>query len=102
MIYFLTVLFVAYFGYTLNFAIKFNRTNTGLSNNQWLLHNFFIWIFPSFWIMIIKKMTNPTQYSDKAKKAKLDSEFYESGIGIDGHGDGNHDHCDGGPWRRWG
>src|SRR5882757_1056693 len=92
MIYFLIIVFVVYFIYTLNFAIKLNRTNTVFSDNQKLLHNFFIWIVPFFWIMIIKTMTQSTPGSDKFKKTSLDSGFHENGIGIYGHDDGHHHH----------
>ena len=88
-------MFAVYFIYTLNFAIKFNRTNTAFSGNQKLVHNFLIWIIPFFWIMIVKTMTKPTPGSDKFKKTKLDSGFHESGIGIFGNDDGHH-HNDGG------
>ena len=96
MIYFFTIVFAVYFIYTLNFAIKFNRTNTPFSDNQKLLHNFFIWIIPIFWIMIVKTMIRATPGSYKFKKMKQDSGFYESGIGIYGHDDGHHYHSDGG------
>ena len=96
MIYILTIVFAVYFICTLNFAIKFNKTNTVFSDNQKLLHNFFIWIIPFFWIMIAKAMAKPTPGLDKFKRTKLDSGFHESGIGIYGHDDEHHHHGDGG------
>lgn len=95
MIYFLTILLTVYVIYTFNFAIQFNKTNTSFNENQKLLHNFLIWIIPFFWIMILKTIIKPTSGSDKFKKNKPDAAFYESGIGIWGHGEG-HDHSDGG------
>ena len=98
MIYFLGIVFVIYFIYTLNFAIKFNRMNTIFSDNQKLIHNFLIWIIPFFWIMVIKTTLKPTPGSSKFKKSKQDAGFYESGIGIWGHesehnnGDSGHGH----------
>lgn len=96
MIYFLSILFVLYFAYTLNFAIRFNKTNAGLSANQKLLHHFLIWIIPFFWIAIVKTMITPIPGSGKDKKTRSDAGFYESGIGIWGHDDGNHFHVDDG------
>jgi hypothetical protein len=91
--YFLTIVFMIYMIYTLNFAIKVNRTNMVFNTNQRLLHNFLIWMIPFFWIMIIKAMVKPMPGSGKFKKAKPDGGFYESGIGVFGHNDG-HDHTD--------
>jgi hypothetical protein len=91
MIQLVTIVFAIYFIYTLNFAIKFNRTNTTLfSGNQKLLHNIFIWIIPFFWTMIIKTIAKPTPGSDKFKKGKLDSGFYDSNNETYGHEDGHH------------
>lgn len=95
MIHFLIIVFAVYFIYTLNFAIQFNRTDTLFSSNQKLLHNIFIWIIPFFWIMIIKTIAKPTHGSDKSKKEKRDSGFYDSDIEIYGHDDRHH-HSDGG------
>ncbi len=94
MIYFLIVVIVIYLIYTLNFAIKFNKTNTVFNNNQILLHNLLIWIIPFFWIMIVKSMIAPTPGSHKFKKSKEDSGFHESGFGIFGHEDRNNFHED--------
>ena len=94
MIYFWTFAFVIYIIYTLNFAIKFNRSNAIFNDNQMLLHNFLIWIIPFFWIMIIKAMIKPMPGSAKFKKTKPEPGFYESGIGILGHDDGHNHHTD--------
>lgn len=96
MIYFLTIVFVIYAIYTLNFALKFNRTNTIFNDNQMLMHNFLIWIIPFFWIMILKAMIKPTSGSSKFKKTKPGAGFHESGIGIWGHDDGHNHHGDDG------
>ena len=90
MTYFLVIVLVIYFIYTLNFAIKFNRTNTIFDDKQRLLHNFLIWMIPFFWIMIITAMTKPTPGSAKFKRTKPGGGFYESGIGILGHDENNH------------
>ena len=98
MVYFLVVVFVIYFIYTLNFAIKFNEARLPLSSSQKLMHNFLIWMIPFFWIMILKGMLEPTPGSAKYKKSKPHGNLYESGIGIFGddehhhhhHGDGGH------------
>lgn len=90
MIYFLGIVFAIYVIYTLNFAIKFNRTNTIFNKNQKLIHNVLIWAIPFFWIMIVKTMLNPTPSSAKSKKTKPNPDFYESEIGIWGHDSGHH------------
>jgi magnesium-transporting ATPase (P-type) len=93
--YILAIVFVIYVIYTLNFSIKFNRTNTIFNNNQLLLHNLLIWIIPFFWIVIIKAMIKPTPGSSKFKKTKAKAGFYdESGIGTWGHDDGHIHHSD--------
>ncbi len=45
--------------------------------------------------MIIKTIAKPTHGSDKSKKEKRDSGFYDSDIEIYGHDDRHH-HSDGG------
>ena len=82
---------VVYFLYTLNFAIKFNRSENALNENQKLLHNVFIWLIPFLWITILKTLIQPTPGSDKFKKTKSDGVFYESGIGIFGHSELHND-----------
>jgi hypothetical protein len=78
MVYFLTVGFIIYVIYTLNFAIKFNKTSAIFNNNQKLIHNILIWTIPFFWIMIIKAMMKPTPGSDKFKKTKPEADFKEN------------------------
>jgi magnesium-transporting ATPase (P-type) len=92
MIYFFGILFAIYVIYTLNFAIKFNSTNTVFNDNQILIHNVLIWVIPFFWIMIVKTMINPIPGPDKFKKTKQNPRFYESEIGIWGHS--GHHHTD--------
>ena len=54
-----------YFVYTFLFALKFNRADTYYSKKQKLMHNIIIWIFPFFWIILLKFMS--TASSDKYK-----------------------------------
>ena len=96
MIYFLGLIFVVYLIFTLNFALKFNRAVTHLSDNQLLLHNILIWLIPFFWIIILETILPPTPGSSKSKKTKSTRGFYESGVGIWGHDDGHDHHVDGG------
>ena len=78
MIYLLITVLAIYLVYTLNFAIKFNRTSPIFNDNQKLIHMFLIWIIPFFWIMIIKTMMKPTPGSDKFKKTKPEADFKEN------------------------
>jgi hypothetical protein len=96
MAYFLTIVFVFYVAFTLNFAIQFNKTDVYFTENQKIVHNVLIWLIPFFWILIIKSFTKPTPGSSKSKKAKPDAGFYESGIGIWGHNEVHHNNEDGG------
>jgi hypothetical protein len=96
MIYFLALIFAVYLIFTLNFAIKFNKTVTHLSDNQRLLHNILIWLKPFFWVIILDVILPPTPGSRKSKKTKSSGGFYESGIGIWGHHEGHDVHGDGG------
>lgn len=90
MIYFLILVFTYYFFFTLNFAIKFNKTDTTLNNNQKLLHNILIWVIPFFWIIILNAIVTPVLGPGKSK-TKSKAEFYDSDIGI-WYGDGGHHH----------
>ena len=94
--YFLGIVFVTYFIYTLNFAIKFNQTQTTFNSSQKLMHNFLIWMIPFFWIIILNGMMEPTPGSAKYKKSKSGGGFYESGIGIFGPDEEHHHHGDDG------
>ncbi len=96
MVFFAFMLFVIYLVYTLHFAIQFNKTDTYFSNNQTIVHNILIWLIPFFWIIILKTLIRPTPGSSKFKKRKSDAGFYESGIGIWGHGDADVHDGDGG------
>lgn len=87
MVFFIIMIFLIYLAYTLNFAIKFNKTDTYFTNNQMVFHNILIWLIPFFWIMILKTVTQPLPGSSKFKKKKGNSGLYESGIGIWGHDD---------------
>jgi hypothetical protein len=78
MIYVLITVFAIYLTYTLNFTIKFNRTNTIFNDSQKLIHNFLFWIIPFFWIMIIKTVMKPTPGSDKFDKTKPEADFKEN------------------------
>ena len=69
-------LFLFYFGYTLFFAIKFNRTNATFTKAQRLTHNVLIWVIPVFWILVLKSIIRPLP----TKKLKS-NDFYESEIG---------------------
>jgi hypothetical protein len=84
MIYFLGLIFVVYLIFTLNFAIKLNKSVTHLTDNQLLLHNILIWVIPFFWVIILGAILPPTPRSSKFKKTKTKSNsgFYERGIGI--------------------
>ncbi len=93
---FIAVIFLIYFFYTLNFAIKFSKTGTYFTNNQIIFHNILIWLIPFFWMMILKTLTKPTHGSSKFKKSKSKGGFYESGIGIWGDGNANFHDGDGG------
>jgi len=95
MIYFLGLIFVIYLIFTLNFAIKLNKSVTHLTDNQLLLHNILIWVIPFFWVIVLGSILPPTPGSSKSKKGRSNGGFYESGIGIWGATDG-HDHADGG------
>lgn len=89
--YYLLFGFLAvYFIWTLRFAIKFNQTDVFYNKKQKLIHNVFIWLFPFFWIMILKKMAEPTPGTANNKKTKEKGHFYESGIGIWGDGPGSN------------
>jgi hypothetical protein len=98
-IYFFAILFAFYFIYTLNFAIRFNRTDTYFTRNVRLLHHVLIWLVPFFWIMIVKTLIDPTPGSHQLKKRNPDGSFYESGLGLWGN-DSSHQsdggHADGG------
>lgn len=96
MVAFLVIIFLIYLVYTLNFALKFNKTDTYLTNNQIVFHNILIWLIPFFWIMILKTLIKPTSGSSKFKKTKSNGGFYESGIGIWGHSDTPFHDSDGG------
>jgi hypothetical protein len=96
MIYLLLPIFIFYIAYTLNFALKFNRTETYLSRYQQLYHNILIWMIPFFWIMILKSVVMPTSGSSKFKKTKARVGFYESGIGIWADSDTYHSDADSG------
>jgi len=95
MIYFLAIIFIVYFLYTLNFAIKLSKVDSVFNPNQRLLHHVLIWLIPFFWIIIVKSIIKPTHGSSNFKKTKPNSGFHESGIGIWGSEDGDH-HADGG------
>ena len=96
MIYFLGLIFVVYLIFTLNFALKLNKSVTHLTDNQLLLHNILIWVIPFFWVIILEAILPPTPGSSKSKKkTKSNGGFYESGIGVWGAGDGNDHHADG-------
>ena len=92
MFYFLTLLFVFYFLFTLNFAIKFNKMSTTLNENQKSIHNVLIWLIPFFWILIVKTVVTPTLGPTKNGKAKSKTGFVESGIGIWTDDGGHHHH----------
>ncbi|HZI25335.1 MAG TPA: hypothetical protein VFD46_09670 [Chryseolinea sp.] len=92
MSYFLALLFVFYFLFTLNFAIKFNKVDSTFIENQKLIHNVLIWLIPFFWIIILNTVVTPTLGSTKNGKAKSKNGFSESGIGIWTDHDGGHHH----------
>ena len=101
--YLLIGLLTVYILWTLNFVIKFNRTDKFFNKGQKIFHNILIWAIPFVWIIILKNITKPTPGSHnfkktKDKRTKDKSPFYESGIGIWGFDDGHRDqhHNDGG------
>ena len=95
MIYFLALIFAVYLIFTLNFAIKLNKAVTHLTDKQRLRHNILIWVIPFFWVIILETILPPTPGSSKSKRTKLNGGFYESGIGIWGHDDGDDHHAGG-------
>jgi len=96
MIYILLIVFLTYAIHTLRFALRFNNTDTYFTRRQKVTHNILIWLIPFFWIMIIKTIAAPTPGSQHFKKTKDKGGFYESGIGIWGHGESHHSNDDGG------
>jgi len=79
--FFLFGLLGAYIVWTLAFAIKFNKTNTGFTKGQMLIHNILIWLIPFIWIIILKTITKPIPGSGNFNKTKDKGTFYESEIG---------------------
>lgn len=84
--YFLFVLLIIYFIWTLRYTIKFNRANSFFDKRQKLIHNVLIWVIPFLWIMILKTIMRPTPGTASLKKTKNKGHFYESGIGFLGDG----------------
>ncbi len=84
MIYFLIAISLAYLIYTLNFTLKFNKTNIYFTKNQKVLQIILMWLIPFLWIIIIKTIIKPTPGSDHFIKKKDDDGSFKGGAY--GHG----------------
>ena len=71
--YILSFTFIFYFGHTLRFAIRFNKTNHIYNKQQKIVHNILIWLIPFLWIVLLKTLSEPPK-----KTLKGNNEPYNS------------------------
>lgn len=70
--------------YTLDYSIKFYKTDKFYSKRQKLVHLMLIWLIPFLWIMLLKAIATPTLGSSHHDKHDREENtgFFESGKGL--------------------
>ncbi len=81
MIYFIIIISLTYIIYTLNFTLKFNKTNIYFTKNQKTLQIILMWLIPFLWIVVIKTIVKPSPGSDNFIKKSEDPSIEQHGGG---------------------
>lgn len=73
----LALLIVFYLVYTIRYAIKF-KNNNYFTGRRKTFHSVMIWLFPFFWILILKSFVKPIPGSYEFKDKKDPDKFEDN------------------------